>query len=72
MKVWIAADKDSEKRLYMSKPRRSQIEPYWYGDTESIVIQEHCLDDDRVDRLTWEDEPLEIDIHWINKMTINN
>lgn len=72
MKVWIAADKYDEKRLYMSKPRRAQPECFWYSDTESIMIEEHCFDDDRIARLTWEDEPVEIDIHWINKITINN
>lgn len=72
MKVWIAADKDGDKRLFASKPRRAQAECFWYSDIESISIEEHCLDDDRIERLTWEDEPLEIYIHWINKMTINN
>ena len=72
MKVWITADKDGDKRLFVSKPRRAQAECFWYSDIESISIEEHRLDDDRIDRLTWEDEPLEIYIHWINKMTINN
>lgn len=72
MKVWIAADKDGDKRLYMSKPRRAQIELFWYSDTESIMIDKHCFDDDRIIRLTWADEPVEIDIHWINKIIINN
>ena len=72
MKVWITADKDGDKRLFVSKPRRAQAECFWYSDIESISIEEHCLDDDRIERLTWEDEPLEIYIHWINKMPINN
>lgn len=75
MKVWIAANKDGSKCLHFFKPERveSLSGDWWYSGykVESILIDENCLDDDRIPRLTWEDEPVEIDIHWINKITIN-
>lgn len=76
MKVWIAANEDGSKCLHFSEPERvkSSNGDWWYSGcvVESILVNDDCLDDDRIPRLTWEDEPVEIDIYWINKITINH
>lgn len=57
--MWIARDKDGTLSLYRDKPVRAGIEPYrWWGDE----VDGFDLDSSLFPNLTWEDEPIEVDL----------
>lgn len=60
--MWVARDKDGELTLYKSKPHRGKL-PRWdpeswdSGDEYWIVLDPKLFPD-----LTWDDEPIEVEL----------
>lgn len=65
--MWVARDKDGELSLYTHKPHRSNV-PGWNHESWDIVCgeKEFCdfldLDPTLFPDLTWDDEPIEVEI----------
>ena len=65
--MWIAIDKDGSLHIFDRKPWRETYaylrEPasFWSNGTQSTLVKDESIKK-RFDYLTWEDEPIEIDI----------
>lgn len=63
--MWVARDKDEDLWLYTDKPKRSQTNCWWEADTQTnpldadevMLINRELFPD-----LSWEDEPIEVDL----------
>lgn len=69
MKFWLTADKDGSKIIHTSDPRR--CENTWFGNAKGdfVIVDGDCFEGDaKLENLTWEDEPVEIEVYWINSM----
>lgn len=63
--MWVARDKDECLWLYIDKPIRSQTQIWWEVDTiNSLLRDDDCMeiDGDLFPDLSWEDEPIEVDL----------
>ena len=70
--MWIARNKDGFLYAFIVKPRRitglysnywitSPDEPVWYRIPYEFII----LMDDRIKNMTWEDDPIEVELRLI-------
>lgn len=69
MKFWLTTDKDGYKHIHTAEPIR--CENNWLGNKngDSILVDEDCFESDsKFSNLTWEDEPIKIEVLWINSM----
>lgn len=63
--MWVARDKDECLWLFIDKPIRSQKNDWWEVDTQnSLLRDDDCLqiDEELFPDLSWEDEPIEVDL----------
>ena len=58
LKGWIAMDKDDRVYLHPVKPYRHLGFDWWWNETGSVFKVEQSL----FTTLTWEDEPIEVEI----------
>lgn len=65
--MYVARDKDGRLFLYHRKPKRSQRPDcyFWEEDFESMG-----LDSSLFPNLTWDDEPLEVEISEVERKTL--
>ena len=55
--MWIARDKDGELTLFSNKPHR-YTEVWWNDEFNDTMI----LNQNMFPNLTWEDEPIEVEL----------
>ena len=65
-KMWIARDKDGELTLFSNKPHRC-TDAGWNNESWDVVSMDEftdtmILDSNMFPDLTWEDEPIEVEL----------
>lgn len=64
--MWVARDKDECLWLFIDKPIRSQKNDWWEVDTQKSLLlrDDDCMeiDGDLFHDLSWEDEPIEVEL----------
>lgn len=69
MKFWLTADKDGGKMIHTAEPKRWENRWFGNGKGDFIIVDEDCFESDsKLRNLTWEDEPIKIEVLWINSM----
>lgn len=65
--MWVARDKDGELNLFITKPQRSDAIGYNYENWDSYNEHWISLDSKLFPDLTWDDEPIEVELVRKNK-----
>lgn len=65
--MWVARDKDGELDLYIKKPQRSDAIGYNHENWDSYDEHWIPLDPKLFPDLTWNDEPIEVELVRKNK-----
>lgn len=71
--MWIARDKDGVIRMFKTKPYRRigfDYEEYWHSNDKTII--EIPTDWDLGIEISWEDEPIEIEINKISDVKLSS
>lgn len=67
--MWVARDKDGELNLYKAKPQRSDAIGYNHESWDTLKFDDNGieLDPKLFPDLTWDDEPIEVELVRKNK-----
>lgn len=66
--MWVARDKGAVRcRLFVHKPKRYEQLGMWMDGKESAIEYGLLLDSDMFTYVKWEDEPLEVDLHKVDR-----
>ena len=66
MKLWYAVSGRGQGNVYISRPERDEHFKIWKGRLEGCICSAVCLMDAdgeaELPRLTWDDEPVELEL----------